>query len=289
MSETVGMVGLGNLGRAVAARLVSMGVPVVGNDPAPGSSEAARAAGIEVVASRSEVTERARIVFTCLPTSGVVEEVWLGDDGLVARCATGTTLVELSTIEPATMATVATAATGRGHTVIDVGVSRGPDEARRGVLSLMVGGAETGDPAVELLAHLGEVHHVGPVGAGKTVKLVNNLISISNMAVLAEGFTMGLRAGIPARTLYDVLNVSGASSQQLDRRVPRWIEGDDGSVFAIALADKDLCLGLDMARTLGVPTPVTGAARSVYGIMRNEGMADADIVAALDQYERWSA
>nr|WP_275264014.1 NAD-binding protein [Jiangella asiatica] len=126
------------------------------------------------------------------------------------------------------------------------------------------------------------------MGAGKTVKLVNNLISISNMAILAEGFTMGLRAGVPAQTLYDVLNVSGASSQQLDRRVPRWIAGDDASRFSIALADKDLCLGLDLARDLGVPTPMASAARSLYSIMRGEGMADADIVAALDLYGRWA-
>ncbi|TDE13490.1 NAD(P)-dependent oxidoreductase [Jiangella asiatica] len=288
MGETVGMIGLGNLGRAVAARLVGQGVPVMGHDPSAAASAAAEADGVPVAGSLAEVARRARVVFTCVPNSEVVEQVWLGDDGLLAQCEEPTTLVELSTIDPATMVAAGAAAAARGHTPVDVGVSRGPDEVRRGALSLLVGGAADDDAVTGLLAHLGQVHHVGPVGAGKTVKLVNNLISISNMAILAEGFTMGLRAGVPAQTLYDVLNVSGASSQQLDRRVPRWIAGDDASRFSIALADKDLCLGLDLARDLGVPTPMASAARSLYSIMRGEGMADADIVAALDLYGRWA-
>ena len=99
---------------------------------------------------------------------------------------------------------------------------------------------------------------------------------------------MGLRAGIDAETLQQVLNVSGAASQQLDRRVPRWIAGDESSVFSVSLADKDLNLGLELAHTLGIPTPVASAARSVYGIMRSEGMADKDIISALDLYGRWA-
>lgn len=292
MAETadpVCVVGLGNIGGAVLANLVEKGHDVIGHDPDPGARERAAAAGARVSDTFADAVAHAGVTITSLPDAAAVRSVWLGEQGLAAVATPGSYVLELSTIDPDTMREVATPATYAGQRVLDCAVSGGPAEARKGTLSLIVGADETDlADATALLDDIGSVSHTGPVGTGKIVKLVNNLMSMGNVLVAAEAFAVGLAAGMDPQRLYDVLSASGGRSHHFTKRFPKALADDFSPGFTMRLGEKDLGLGLDLARRVGVPAPSAATARQMYGVALAEGFADDDIVALLRMYQRWS-
>lgn len=277
------------MGGAVARRLLGCGFTVTGVDLDEGVRDAAVADGVAATADLATGVAGATVVFTSLPADAAVRAVWTGPGGLVEVAAPGTFLVELSTIGPDTMRAVADATRAAGLRPVDAPVSGGPGEAATGTLSLIVGGEPADLDAVDdLLAALGPRSRTGGIGTAKVVKLVNNMMTMGNVAVAAEAFAVGLAAGVDADTLYDVLSNSGGRSHHFTKRFPKAIRDDWAPGFTVRLGEKDLHLALDLARSLGVPAPAAATGSQLYGLAVAEGFADLDIVALLALYRRWS-
>lgn len=288
--DTIAVVGLGNMGGAVAANLARRGHAVVGFDTQDAAKRSAKEVGIRAVDTVAEAVRDADIVITSLPNGAIVRGVWLGDDGVIAHAKSRAIVIELSTISQQDMVAVADAAQAAGLRVVDCAVSGSPAQGGTGALGLIVGAGDQEYADVEpLLQEMGStIEHVGIVGDGKVVKLVNNLMAMGNVLVAAEAFQVGVAAGIDPQRLYDVLSTSGGRSHHFVNRFPKAIAGDFSPGFTIALGEKDLGLGLELARAVGVPAPTAATVRSLYGIAIAQGDAGDDIVGLLKMYQRWT-
>lgn len=287
MTQQVAVIGLGHMGGSVAARLAATG-GAIGFDPSAEARERAAADGVRVVDTMADAVHGADVVLTSLPNSAIVRSVWSAD-ALLAATKPGAALVELSTIDPATMRDVAEMAGAAGFACVDAPVSGGPAEARNGTLALIVGGADADvDRTRPVLERFGSIARTGGIGTGKIVKIVNNLMTMGNVLVAAEAFAIGEAAGMDPALLYEVLSTSGGRSHHFTKRFPKALAGDFEPGFAVALGEKDLALGLELARSLGMPAPAASTGQSVYALAMAEGLADADIVALLRLYRGWA-
>lgn len=287
----IAVIGLGHMGGAIAANLVRVGHEVTGFDKQEEAARHAERAGVGVAASVPDAIADAQFVLTSLPNDAVVRAVWLGEDGLIAHAGDRAVLVETSTISKSAMLEVASAARAAGARVVDCAVSGSPGSAREGGLSLVVGAApEDLETARPLLSEMGSsLAHVGDVGMGKVVKLVNNLMAMGNMLIAAEAFQIGVAAGVDPQRLYDVLSVSGGRSHHFVSRFPQALAENFSPGFAIRLGEKDLGLGVDLAGQVGVPAPAASTIHALYRVAMSEGFADDDIVGLLQLYRHWTA
>src|SRR5262245_30800063 len=290
MSDTprVGFIGLGVMGSRMAATLVRGGyaLDVFDVDPAKtrAVAEAAAAASARAVAERSDV------VFTSLPWPATVREVYLGAGGVVEGARQGAILVDMSTVDPETTRAVHAAAAARGVHHLDAPVSGGYREAEKGTLVIIVGGERDAfDRAKPVLDVLGaSVHHAGPSGAGNIVKLVNNVMSMGNMLIAAEVFVLGVKAGMDAKTLFEILRTSAGRSYHFERRLPSILARNFAPGFTVDLARKDLGLAVDMARSHDVPVPATSLLHQLYNASSALGDGPNDFAAIVKLFEAWA-
>ena len=286
----IGFIGLGTMGGQMARRLVEQGYTVRGYDPSVERAARAKAAGVVLDASPGRVAAASDFVLSSLPDPAAVRGAYLGEDGVLAGSHAGMVWIDLSTIDPETCREVAAKAAAARIDCLDAPVSGGPNEAGNGKLVFMVGGA----PAVVerarpvLLALGTEIHHVGPLGSGLVVKLVNNVMSMGNMVVAAEAMVLGVKAGMDPRQLFDILSTSGGRSHHFLKRMPNVLAGDFTPNFSIALSKKDVSLALGLAAGLGFPMMVASAVRQVYEAAAAQGLADQDMAAVTRLYEEWA-
>jgi 3-hydroxyisobutyrate dehydrogenase len=286
----IGFVGLGAMGGAMAGYLVKSGYAVTGYDVSASRAEAAALAGVTRAASPAEAARAADVVLSSLPHPAAVREAYLGRDGVLAGARAGTTLVDLSTVDPDTWKDVARAAEAQRLECLDAPVSGGPVEAGSGKLVLLVGGeARVLERCRPIFATLGsEIHHVGPLGAAQIVKIVNNVMSMGNVAVAAEAMVLGVKAGMDPQRLFDILSTSGGRSHHFLKRFPNVLAGDFAPRFSIALSRKDLGLAARLAESLGVPLLTTAIVRQVYEAAAAAGLDGQDMAAVTALFERWA-
>ena len=286
----IGFVGLGAMGGNMARRLASLGFTVAGYDIADENARRAGDAGVKIVGSPAEAADGADFVLSSVPDPAAIRSAYLGADGVLTRARPGMVLIDLSTIDPATWREVASAAAKHGVACLDAPVSGGPADAGTGKLVFLIGGeAEVIGRSRPVLDALGSTfHHVGPLGCGLIVKLVNNVMSVCNVVVAAEAMVLGVKAGIEPQALFDMLSTSGGRSFHFQKRFPNVLAGDFAPYFSIALSRKDLGLALDMAAQLGVPMPAAGAVMQVYEAARPAGLAGQDMAAVTRLYEAWA-
>jgi 3-hydroxyisobutyrate dehydrogenase len=282
------------MGSAMAARLQEKGCDVLGWDVDAAVRERCAAQGLAVGQSLVQVLAGRSVVLTSLPDAAAVRRAWLGADGIAALAQAGAVCIDLSTIEPAAMKEVAQAAAERGPDVLgvlDCPVSGGPLEARAGTLIVMAGGdpavIERLSPVLRLLG--GAIRHTGDVGTAKVVKIVNNMMAMGNLLVASEAFSLGLSAGVEAAKLFEVLAESGGRSQTFTKRFPHALRDDFEPRFKMELAEKDLSLGIALARSEGVPSPAAALVREMFGLALLEGYRGKDVVALLAMYRQWAA
>lgn len=286
----IGFVGLGTMGGPMARRLAAQGHQVTGYDVDAARAARAREGGVTLATSPAGVGENADAVLSSLPDPAALRRAYLGADGVLSTVKPGATLLDLSTVDPDTWREVAAAARVKGVDCLDAPVSGGPAEAGSGKLVFLVGG----DGAVvercrSLLMTLGtEIHHVGPLGSGQIIKLVNNVMSIGNVAVAAEAMVLGVKAGMDPQRLFDILSTSGGRSHHFLKRFPKVLEGDFTPYFGIALSRKDIALALGMAAKLEVPMFVASTVRQVYEAAHAEGFGQLDMAAVTKLYEHWT-
>lgn len=254
--RTVLVIGLGKMGGAIAGRLVRAGWRVLGFDLDADARQRAAAAGVVPVARLADGIAQTTVVMTSLPDPRIVRAAYLTPGGIAELLRAGSVVIELSTIDPFTMREVAEALHARDASVrvVDSPVSGGVEEAAEGKLSLMVSGDAAAVEAVrEALESIGTIRSCGvKVGDGKVVKLVNNLVAISNVLGAVEALALAHAADVDPHMLYDVLAHSGAASYQLNKRLPRIIDHDLAPRFSLSLATKDLRLALELADRLGL-------------------------------------
>jgi 3-hydroxyisobutyrate dehydrogenase len=283
----VGFIGLGNMGNPMARNLIRAGHRLVIHDLRESAGANLLELGARWAASPKAVAEQCRVIFTSLPGPPEVERVVLGPEGILEGAAPGSVLFDLSSNAPPAIRRIAAQAADHGVTVLDAPVSGGVGGAERATLAVMVGGERAAfEEHRELLGAIGaNVFHLGPVGSGSIVKLMNNLIALSIGPLLDEAVVVGAKAGIPPATLFEVMSVSSAGP--LVRGLPRLFRRTfDEATFALSLARKDVGLAVAAGRDLGVPMPVAAAVEQVYEWAKGDGLGDKNSLATLLLYER---
>ena len=281
---------MGQMGSNMASRLGEAQFDVMGYDIAESVRKNLSERGVKMGDGLAETLSGRSIVLTSLPDPKAVKSAWLGTSGIAALAEPNSLIIELSTIDPTTMKTVAAAALENGHAVLDCPVSGSPNEAGSGKLVLLIGGEEDavqrGEPLFDLLGQTWK--HTGPVGTAKVVKIVNNMMSMGNVLVAAEAFSLGVAAGVKPQKLFDVISVSGGRSHHFTKRFPNALKGDFSPGFKMELGEKDLSLGIDLGRANNLPTPTASIVREMYAMALAEGFRGQDIVALLAMYDNWA-
>jgi 3-hydroxyisobutyrate dehydrogenase len=287
----VGFIGLGTMGRPMARNLLKAGHEVTFFSRRPDAASAVEAAGGRPAASPALAAEDCEFVVTIVTADQEVREVVLGPGGIIETARPGKLLIEMSTISPETVRDVAARLSAVGMGMIDAPVSGGPWGAQAASLTVMIGG-EAGDverarPVLEAMGR--RLFHVGPRGAGQTVKLVNQMVAGGIMALVAEGFVLAHRAGANLDMLADVMAVSSGNSAMLEARGKKFILADHFEPgFKTSLMAKDVRLALEMAGRCGVVLPVSTAAMELYRQALEAGFGDRDFAAIIKLFEDWS-
>jgi 2-hydroxy-3-oxopropionate reductase len=289
----IGFIGLGVMGGPMAANLVKAGFEVTGYNRSPEKTQRLVAAGGRAAGSAAEAAEGADVVVTMLPDSPDVESVLLGgdgDDGVLARLTPRTTVVDMSTIRPDVARSLAAAGSERGIGVLDAPVSGGEQGAVDATLSVMVGGeAATFEAARPVLDAVGTtVVHVGPAGAGQTVKAANQLIVGGTLQLVAEALVFLDAHGVDRERAVEVLAGGLAGSAVLDRKAPAMLAANFRPGFRVDLHHKDLGIVTAAAREAGVAIPVGALVATLMGSLRAQGHGDLDHGALLLQVEQLS-
>jgi len=255
--EKIGFVGLGIMGKPMAKNLIKAGHELV----IYGGSSAAdelKDDGAEVADSYKAVAEQCGIVITCLPASDQVEEVYRGDEGLLAGADEGDLLIDMSTISPLVTKHLAQEASEHGVKTLDAPISGGEPKAVSGELSIMVGGDEEDfERATPLFEAMGSPTHVGEAGSGQIVKACNQIIVGIVLEGVSEALVLGSKAGVDPAKLIDAVSGGLAGTKVMDQKRDNWLEHDFEPGFRIELHHKDLGIALATAREVGVPLPVT--------------------------------
>jgi 2-hydroxy-3-oxopropionate reductase len=277
-TSTIGIVGLGIMGGPMAANLLKAGHTVIGYDAQPAALEKLGAAGGKAADSVAAVTADADVVITMLPDSPHVEEVILGAGGVLENANPGLLLIDMSTIRPDTSIKVAEEATARGVRALDAPVSGGEKGAIDGVLSIMVGGEEdVFTAALPILEVLGKtIVHVGPSGAGQTVKAANQLVVGGTYALVAEAIVLLEASGVDAGRGLDVLAGGLAGSRILELKRESMVARQFAPGFRIDLHHKDMGIALAAAREAGVALPVTGLIAQLIAAAKAQGYGSLD-------------
>jgi 3-hydroxyisobutyrate dehydrogenase len=265
----VGFVGLGHMGAPMSRNILAAGHDLVVHDLRREAAAELVAGGAAWAGSPREAGLGREVAITMLPAPRHVQEVLLGTGGLLSGLAPGAIWIDMSTSVPAVAERVRAAAEPRGVEVLDAPVSGMASGARAGTLQIFAGGRpETYQRVRPLLAAMGDperIVHVGPHGAGYTVKLMINLLWFAHLTATAEVLSVGTAAGVDLATLRRCLLASPAASNFLERDVLSVLrDGDYDEGFALALACKDLGLAVDLARDTGVPVEVSAVVEQVY-------------------------
>ena len=279
-----GFIGLGTMGAPMARNLLAKGHELVVFDVVEKSVAALKAAGASVASSPKEVAERTGFIITMLPDSPDVERVALGQDGIVAGITAGSVYIDMSTIDPATTRRIGAAVAQKGAAMIDSPVGKTADAAVAGTLTLMVGGdADVIARCRPLLDCMGtDFFHCGDLGAGQTMKLLNNLLAQAIGSASTETLVAGVKAGLTIETMMSVLRTTMAWNNQLAISMPkRSLIGDFTPGFMLKLAHKDCRLALQMVDALGVKAPVGHATLAGLEEGLQSGLQDHDVGAML--------
>ncbi len=274
MGETLGYIGLGIMGSGMARNLLAAGHDVVVWNRTSERAAPLVAAGARLASDPAAVAREAGIVFMCVSDTPDVEDVVHRHDGVLAGLRPGSIVVDHSTISPSATRRLAAAVAAAGGTWLDAPVSGGSEGAVTGTLSIMVGG----DPAALQRArpYVGAygttITHVGPVGAGQTAKLVNQVLVVVTALGISEALLLAEAAGLDLETVLGAVSGGAASSWMLSHRGPQMIARDWRPGFTIDLQIKDLRLVLDAADELGVPALGTSLVFELYRSLQARGL-----------------
>ncbi len=288
----IGLIGLGLMGRPMGMNLLKAGHTLTVWNRTASRAQELVAAGAKLAKTPREAAAEAEILLTIVSDPPALEEVLWGhegkDDGALAGLRAGSIYIDSSTISPALVRKIAAACAERQARFLDAPVTGGDWGAREGNLVFMIGGdSATLKEAEPILGVMGKKwFHLGPNGAGQTIKLAMNGILALQVGAMAEALALVTRAGLRGEQLVEVMQASMARSGVLDVKSPLMVKGDFKPSFPLRLMHKDLGLMLDLANQLGVALPATAAAREVYSYVKGESKEDVDYSAVMKFWKK---
>ena len=286
--ERIGFIGLGIMGKPMAANLLDAGYPLTVHSRSPGPVDELAGLGATVAGSPRETAAASDVVITMLPDSPDVEAVVLGPDGVAEGIAEGALYVDMSTIAPAVSRTIAETLAERGVEAVDAPVSGGEPAARAGELSIMVGGV---DEAVERAQPIFDVlgkatTHIGPPGAGQVTKAANQVVVALTIQAVAEALVLARKAGVDPARVRDALLGGFAQSRILDLHGQRMLDGAFDPGFRLKLHRKDLAIALQLGREEHAPLFATAQVAELMDGLLAQGAGDRDHSALATVYEQ---
>ena len=274
----VGFIGLGNIGNPMAGQVLGAGHALVVHDLARAAAENLLAEGAGWADSPRAAATGAEVVMTSLPSPTAVEAVMAGPEGALAGLAAGAAWIDLTTNDQAVLKRLAARAAEAGVATLDAPVTGGVLRARRGALTVLVGGEAAVFAAHRpLLEAIGtEVIHLGPLGDATVAKLITNQLCFIHTVALGEGLMLGAKAGLALGPLWEAIKASYGNSFVAEVDGPPILHGDRTVVFALALAAKDLRLTMELGRALDVPLALTALVEQITTRARATYGADAN-------------
>jgi 3-hydroxyisobutyrate dehydrogenase len=262
----VGFIGLGNLGRQLAARVLEAGFPLTVHDRDPAAVAPLAAAGAAVAASPRAVAEASDCVITCLPSPAAVSAVVAGPDGVIEGLRPGGTWIEMSTNDPHELERLAALAAERGIATLECPVTGGVHKAAAGEITVIAGGEEAVYAAhrAVLDAMGGAVIHVGPLGKASVIKVITNMLAFIHLVAAGEALMLAKRGGIPLETAYEVIRASSGNSFVHETESQVILNGSYDIGFTMDLALKDLGFALALGEEHGVPLALAGLVEETF-------------------------
>jgi 3-hydroxyisobutyrate dehydrogenase-like beta-hydroxyacid dehydrogenase len=289
-SQLLGFVGVGRMGGPMASRLLDAGYTLCVFDTNADAVKPLVARGARAAGSPAEVASAARIVLMSLPTPNIVQVVALGEHGLGHGSAVNV-VVDLSTSGPSMANTVSRGLADHGITLVDSPVSGGVAGAVAGTLAVMVSCPKASYAEVEpILKTFGKLFYTGEKsGLAQTAKLANNLLAAAALVVSSEALAMGVKAGLDAKVLIDIINAGSGRNSATQDKFPRSIlPGTFDFGFATGLSYKDVRLCVDEAESMGVPMVVGGAVRQMLAVTQAKYGAASDFTCIAKVVEEWA-
>ncbi|AOS99324.1 MULTISPECIES: 2-hydroxy-3-oxopropionate reductase [Exiguobacterium] len=287
MNTRVGFIGLGIMGKPMALNILKAGYDVTVNDLNTESVETLVQAGA-VFGTPADMGATCDVIITMLPASHHVEQVVLGENGLLQTATAGTILIDMSSISPVASVEIAQQAALRGVEMLDAPVSGGEPKAIDGTLSIMVGGKddvfETVRPLLEVVG--ASVTLVGKNGSGVTAKLANQIIVNLNIAAMSEALTLAAKAGIDVEKMYQAIRGGLAGSAVLDAKVPLILERNFVAGGRIDINLKDMTNVMETAHEIGVPLPLSSQLVEIFHALKIDGKAADDHGGIIQYYEK---
>ena len=288
MKRTVGFIGLGIMGLPMAKNILKAGFPLVVNNRSKGPVEDLVKAGALSADSPKRVAEQSEVIITMLPDSPEVKEVILGMEGVMEGAKPGSIVIDMSSINPLMTQEIAEKLREKEVKMLDAPVSGGEAGAIQGTLAIMVGGEEkVFEDCLEIFKALGKnIVHVGEIGAGGFVKLVNQIIVALNIAAVGEAFCLGVKAGLNPQVIFQAIRGGLAGSQVLETKAPKISERNFKPGFKVKLHQKDLHNALSTARDLNVPLPLSSFIQQIFVSLMAEGRGEEDHSAIATFFEK---
>ncbi len=288
--KKVGFIGLGVMGKAMATRIAQDGYPLTVFDIQKEPLAEMEKLGARIAGSAGEVGRDSDTVIVMVRDYQQVKDVVFPPGGVLSGMRQGTALIITSTITPQDIIEVESAASERGVSVIDSPVSGGRARAEDASLALMVGG----DDAVvkeneDILKAMGSnIFHVGKVGQGQAMKIINQILVSTNIASVAEAMVMAEKLGINLQTMYDVITKGAGTSEVLQMMVPSMLAKDYTPRATVDIFVKDTGIIMDTVRALDISLPVFSAVYQVYRMARARGLGPKDATSVLQLIEEFA-
>jgi len=288
----IGFIGLGLMGKPMALNLLKAGNKVTVWNRTAARAQELISAGATLGKNPREVAAASDFLITMVSDPPALEEVLWGhenkSDGALEGLRSGSIYMDCSTVSAMLARKIAAACSERGVKFLDAPVTGGDWGAREGNLVFMVGGdAETLKEAEPIIGVMGKKwFHLGPTGAGQTVKVAMNALLALQVGAMAEALALVTKAGLKGEQLIEVMQSSMARSGLLDLKAPLMVKGEYKPSFSLRLMHKDLGLALDLANQLGVALPATAAAREVYNYVKGEAKEDLDYSAVMKFWKK---
>jgi 2-hydroxy-3-oxopropionate reductase len=283
MSEKIGFIGLGLMGRPMALNLIKAGYELSVRDRTAAVEEELAKAGAKVLGSAKEIAAASDIVITMLPDSPDVDLVVAGEGGVLEGIRSGALLIDMSSISPVVTRRLEEMVRGKGASMLDAPVSGGDVGAINGTLSIMVGGEATDfDRAMPLFQAMGKtIVHVGASGAGQVTKAANQVVVALTIAAVSEALLLGAKGGVAPEKILDVLGGGLAGNKVMEVKREKFLTHDFTPGFRSELHHKDLGIALSAAREYGLVLPFTALADQLYQAMKRKGWGKEDHSALL--------
>jgi len=277
----VSFIGMGTMGTAMALNIIKAGHEVTVHNRSREKEEPVAKAGARRAGSPKEASQEADIIITCVSDTPDVEGVVLGENGVIQGAQPGAIVIDMSTISPSVTRRMAAELAKKSIRMLDAPVSGGSEGAQKGTLTIMVGGeAEDVAQAMPVLSAMGKsITHVGPSGAGQFTKAINQVIISGVYLAVAEGLTLGLKAGLDMEKVVQALAGGAAGSWVLNFRSGNMIKNEYPLGFRVRLHRKDLGIALEAAKEMGVFLPCTALVAQIENGLMSLGYGDEDMSA----------